>query len=71
MNKIVHMVTYLLMFIGALNWGLVAFLRFNLVNLLFGNWPPVEQLVYIIIGAAAVYEFVMHKETCKLCGSKK
>lgn len=71
MNKNVHMVTYSLMVVGALNWGLVAFLNFNLVNTLLGSWPGVEKLVYILVGASAVYEFVMHKETCKLCSGKK
>lgn len=71
MNKNVHMVTFSLMVVGALNWGLVALLNFNLVNTLLGGWPGVEKLVYILVGASAVYEFVMHKEICKLCGGKK
>ena len=66
-----HMATYLLVIVGALNWGLVGLLGFNLVNALLGSWPTVEKLVYILVGASAVYDFVAHMKYCKYCGDKK
>lgn len=53
--KTVSMVAMLLVVIGGLNWGLVGLLNTNLVELLFGMWPVVVQLVYILVGASAVY----------------
>lgn len=49
-----------LLIIGGLNWGLVglgAFMgsNWNLVNFLFGQWPSLEWLVYILVGLAAVW----------------
>lgn len=69
-QKTAHMVTFLLMAVGALNWGLVGLFDFNLVNYLFGSWPVVEQVLYVLVGLSAVYEVVIHKSYCKYCGGK-
>lgn len=70
--KSLHMVAFLLMVVGALNWGLVGLGGFfggnwNLVNMLLGSWPMVEWLVYVLVGVSAVYELVSHKGMCKMC----
>ena len=73
--KWLHMVTWILIIVGALNWGLVGLGGFmggnwNLVNLILGGWPAVEWLVYILVGLSGVYEVVIHKKTCKMCGGE-
>ncbi|MBP9815747.1 DUF378 domain-containing protein [Candidatus Woesebacteria bacterium] len=68
--KNMHTLTYLLMVVGALNWGLVGLFDFNLVNTLVGSMPMLEKLVYILVGLSAAYELAMHKQICKLCGGK-
>lgn len=68
--KELHMVTFTLVLVGALNWGLVGLFNFNLVTMLLGSMPAVEKLVYVLIGACAVYEVAIHKGTCKLCSGK-
>jgi len=70
-NKTLHLVTYTLVVVGALNWGLVALLDLNLVNALFGSWPMVEKLVYLLVGVSAVYDFAGHMKYCKYCSDKK
>ena len=70
--KTTHMVAWVLVMIGGLNWLLVGIGGFaggnwNVVNLLLGSWPQVEWLVYIVVGLATVYEIVKHKSNCKLC----
>ncbi|MGD0523444.1 MAG: DUF378 domain-containing protein [Candidatus Microgenomates bacterium] len=44
-----------LVLIGAVNWGLIGLLGVNLVTLLFGTWPFVVSLVYILVGVAGVW----------------
>ncbi len=66
-NKSLHMLTYILVIVGALNWGLMGFFNLNLVNMLLGGYPMLEKLVYMLVGLSAVYEFMMHKANCKLC----
>jgi len=58
---------YILVIIGALNWGLVAIGGFvernlNIVNLLLGSWPMVEWVVYLLVGLAGVYMLVGGKK---------
>ena len=43
-----------LMFIGALNWGLVGIFGFDLVAFLFGPATLLSNIVYSLIGIAAV-----------------
>ena len=69
-KKLVHMVAFTLAMVGALNWGLVGLLQFNLVNAFLSSWPMVEQVVYTLIGASAIYVFATHMKDCKTCSKK-
>ncbi len=44
-----------LVVLGAINWGLVALLDYNVVMVIFGQWPVVETWVYVLMGAAGVW----------------
>jgi uncharacterized membrane protein YuzA (DUF378 family) len=65
--KTMHMVAYLLLFAGGLNWGLVGLFNFNLVEALLGAWPALVMLVYILVGVSTVWIALMHKNDCKIC----
>jgi uncharacterized membrane protein YuzA (DUF378 family) len=52
----------LLLIIGGVNWGLVGIFDWNLVEQLFGQWPIVVQVVYILVGLSAL---VMLSMCCK------
>lgn len=41
--------------IGALNWGLIGFFRFNLVAFLFGDMTLISRIVYGLVGIAGIY----------------
>lgn len=69
-----HMVAWWLMWIGAVNWGLVGvggFLgkNWNVVNIVLGSWPQVEWIVYVLVGVSAV--FMLFKDNCSMCKSAK
>ena len=67
--KYLHIVAYLLVIVGALNWGLVGLFNYNLVNMLLGSMPMLEKLVYILVGISAVVEVAMHQQNCKTCST--
>ena len=48
-----------LTFIGAINWGLVGIFGFDLVAWLFGPATMVSNIVYAIIGVAAVVWLIL------------
>lgn len=56
--------TLALVIVGALNWGLVGIgtlieANWNLVNLIFGSFPTLEAIVYLLVGLAGLYELVI------------
>lgn len=46
--------SYVLVLIGALNWGLVGAFNFDLVAFLFGNMSILSRIVYILVGISAI-----------------
>lgn len=66
MNSSLNMISYILVVIGALNWGLYGLFNFNLVEQLLGAVPVIERLVYILVGIAGVVLLAGYK---KMTGS--
>ena len=58
-----HKIAYILVIIGALNWGLEV-LGFGLGNYLPAN---LMTLVYVLVALSAVYEVFSHKGLCRAC----
>lgn len=48
-------VAFILVVVGAINWGLVGLFGFNLVSTIFGFMPILERVVYILVGVAGGY----------------
>lgn len=57
--KNLDMVAYVLVLLGALNWGLVGAFKLDLVQLILGTTPALVQLVYILIGLSGLYGVYM------------
>lgn len=41
--------------IGAINWGLIGFFKFDLVAFLFGDLTVLSRIVYAIVGICGLY----------------
>lgn len=59
-KNIIDWIASILVIVGALNWGLIGIGLFikknlNIVNLILGSIPILENLVYILIGLAGLY----------------
>jgi len=58
--KVIQLLTAVLVIVGALNWGLVAVARFDLVAALFGmqfgDVNGLSAIVYALVGLSAVYQ---------------
>lgn len=62
-----HMVTYLLLVIGGLNWLLYGLFRVDVGAWIGGMDSPQARVVYVLVGLSALYELMMHKKWCKMC----
>jgi len=64
----VSKIAWILVVLGALNWGLVGIGEFfganlNVVNLILGSVPSIENIVYVLIGLSALASL----HGCKKC----
>ena len=48
-------VVWVLVVVGALNWGLVGALNLNVVELVVGALPWLARLVYVLVGLAGLW----------------
>lgn len=63
--RVFDVVAWILLVVGGLNWGLVA-LNYNLVEMIFGAGTGLTQIVYALVGIAAIYA-IIRKMTCSSC----
>ena len=57
--KIANIIAYVLVIVGALNWGLFGLLNFNLVSFIFGGARVMGSIaIYSIIAVAALWLIV-------------
>ncbi len=65
--KVLHTITWVLLVIGGLNWGLEGAINWGV-----GSFLPasVAQIVYILVGISALVEIFSHKGNCKCCETK-
>lgn len=54
MNSL-QMISWVIITVGAINWGLVGIANLNLVEALLGAGSPLTQIVYIIVGLSGIY----------------
>lgn len=59
-SKVMDYVILTIAIIGAINWGLVGFFRFNLVAFLFGESNIISRIIYAVVGLAGLYMISMY-----------
>ncbi|MFT8316318.1 MAG: DUF378 domain-containing protein [Clostridium sp.] len=53
--KSLDIISLVLVIIGAINWGLIGFFRFDLVAALFGDMSTFTRVIYALVGIAGLY----------------
>ena len=54
-SKWIDYTTLTLVIIGAINWGLVGFFKFDLVAYLFGSLSWISRIIYVLVGLSGLY----------------
>ena len=55
MNRMLDYAALAITIVGAVNWGLIGFLEFDLVAWLFGSATVLSRIIYTVIGLAGVW----------------
>lgn len=53
--KIVDKIALVLIIIGAINWGLIGFFKFDLVATIFGDMSVISRIVYALVGISGLW----------------
>jgi uncharacterized membrane protein YuzA (DUF378 family) len=63
--SVFNTVTFVLVIVGALNWGLVGLAQFDLVatlfGLSFGQVSAITRVIYTLVGVSAIYQLFTFK----------
>ncbi|GAA0735075.1 DUF378 domain-containing protein [Clostridium oceanicum] len=54
--SLIDKLSFILVIIGALNWGLIGLFNFNLIGAIFGEPANfIGRIIYILVGVAGIY----------------
>ncbi len=53
--KVLNVIALTLTIIGAINWGLIGFLGFDLVASIFGSMSAISRIIYGLVGLCGLY----------------
>ena len=58
MFKYIKIISYVLVVIGALNWGLIGVFDFDLVATLFGEMTYLTRVIYSLVGLSGIVSVI-------------
>ena len=53
--KVLDYIALILVIIGAVNWGLIGFFKFDLVRVIFGDMSLISRIIYAAVGISGLY----------------
>jgi len=61
----VQLTAFILVIVGALNWGLIGLFNLDLVAMIFGEMTTISRVVYVLVGVSGLYMIVKGLNTDK------
>jgi len=58
---ILRIIAYILVIVGAINWGLIGFFGFDLVAAIFGEMSGFSRIIYGLVGVSAIILLLTHR----------
>ena len=53
--KVIDKIALVLIIIGAINWGLIGFFKFDLVAAIFGEMTAMSRIIYALVGVSGLW----------------
>ncbi len=60
--KLINYIALTIAIVGALNWGLVGVLSFDLVAFIFGEMSWLSRIVYTLVGLSGIYLITFYSQ---------
>ena len=64
------MIAFLLLVVGGINWLLLGIFSWEIGYLFGGADALISRGIYVLVGIAAIYELLIHKQVCKQCSTE-
>ena len=58
MFKFLKYLSYILVIVGAINWGLIGFFNYDLVSSIFGEMSTLSRIIYSTVGVSAIISII-------------
>ena len=65
--KAIHVIAFVLLVIGGLNWLLIGIWNYDVVANVLGAGTTGAKVVYILVGLSAIVALLTHRKDCKGC----
>jgi len=62
--KVTHIISFVLLVVGGLNWLLVGLFGWDIGELFGGQAAVISRVIYVLVGLAAIFEAVTCKKFC-------
>ena len=59
---ILPLLTTIIASIGSINWGLIGLFELNLVEFIFGRFPILVKIIYVLVGISGILLFLKVKD---------
>jgi len=63
--KYLQYITYALIIIGALNWGMIGLFNIDIVSSIFGPMTALTRFIFTIVGFAGLINLILELTVCK------
>ncbi len=67
--KVLNIIALALVIVGGINWGLVGLFGLDLVAVIFGAGSTLSNVVYTLVGIAALYSIYLFKPVSRDSGA--
>lgn len=67
--KALHMIAFILVIVGALNWGVYALTGWEVGQLFGGMDADISTIIYVLVGLSAIWLVFTHRKDCRVCAS--
>lgn len=65
--KALHIVAFILVIVGGVNWLLVGLIGWDIGQLFGGQAEMISRVVYVLVGVSALWLLFTHKAACRTC----
>lgn len=69
--KGLHVLAFILLVVGGLNWLAVGVFNWDLSALFGGQSATISRAIYVLVGLSALLEIFTHKSRCKNCAPQQ